>query len=112
MYPKSAELSGVSATKGTRYSATFAATPLVQVYEELACGFFSNGFTREVAPNPWVPFLDDPEIFMPCLRDPQKLQIRAQSSHEVQELANAKGIPTLVSHAKPGACRLLRSKLT
>jgi hypothetical protein len=71
-------------------------------YYQTAYGFFSNGFTGKVAPEPWRPFLDDPEIFMPCLRDPQKLQIRAGSMSEVKELAKAKNIPTLVTNAATG----------
>jgi hypothetical protein len=39
---------------------------------------------------------------MPCLRDPEKLQIRARSMHEVRELSKAKGIPTLITNAKTG----------
>jgi hypothetical protein len=80
----------------------FASTPLASAYQEQAYGFFSNGFTREATPKPWATFLDDPEVFMPCLRDPQKLQIRARSMVEVRELAEAKNIPTLVKHASTG----------
>jgi hypothetical protein len=81
----------------------FAITPLASAYQNQAYGFFSNGFTRDAAPDPWSPFLDDPEVFMPCLRDSQKLQIRARSMAEVQELAKAKSIPTLVTHASTGS---------
>jgi hypothetical protein len=81
---------------------TFASVILANVYGEQACGFFSNGFTREAAPEPWTPFLDDPEVFVPCLRDPKKLQIRARSMTEVLELSKTKGIPTLVTNAKTG----------
>jgi hypothetical protein len=50
----------------------FAGIMLSDVYAGQACGYFSNGFTKETAPDTWIPFLDDPEVFMPCLRDPQK----------------------------------------
>jgi hypothetical protein len=80
----------------------FAMTPLVGAYQDQAYGFFSNGFTREVTPEPWTPFLDDPEVFMPCLRNPQKLQIRARSMAEVRELAETKKIPTLLTHVSVG----------
>jgi hypothetical protein len=65
-------------------------------------GYFSNGFSREEAPDSWRSFLDDAEVFMPCLRDPQKLQIRARSIGEVQKLADTKSIPTLAELAKVG----------
>lgn len=82
--------------------ATFMVTTLEDAYGEQACGFFSNGFTKEVAPNEWAPFLDDPEVFIPSLRDPEKLQIRARSMHEIRELSKAKGIPSLITNAKTG----------
>lgn len=69
---------------------------------EHSYGYFSKGFTREQAAAPWVAFLDDPDIFMPCLRDRQKLQIRARSLAEVRELAAKKDVPTLVTHAATG----------
>ena len=28
----------------------------------------------------WIPFLEDADVFMPCLRDPQKLQIEARQA--------------------------------
>jgi hypothetical protein len=76
-------------------------------------GFFTNGFTREGTdaahrlPNPiaepgWVPFLADSDIFIPCVRNSEKLQINARSLSGVQELAHAKNIPTLVTHQDTG----------
>jgi hypothetical protein len=81
---------------------TFQPVPLGEAYYELAYGYFSNGFAKGAAPEAWVPFLDDPDVFMPCLRDPQKLQLRARSMTEVQELAETKNIPTLVTNATTG----------
>jgi hypothetical protein len=69
---------------------------------ENAYGYFSKGFSPDQAPEPWVNFLDDPGIFMPCLRDPQKLQIKARSLTEVREVAAEKDLPTLVTHATVG----------
>lgn len=80
----------------------FAMLSLAGAYQDQAHGFFSNGFSREAAPTPWESFLDDPEVFMPCLRNPQNLQIRARSMADVRELAKAKNIPTLVTHASTG----------
>jgi hypothetical protein len=37
-----------------------------------------------------------------CLRGPSKLQIKARSIAEVDELAKAKSIPALVTHASTG----------
>lgn len=75
---------------------------LEDAFYESAFGYFANGFTKEAAPSPWGEFLDDPEVFMPCLRDSGRLQIRARSLSEVAELGHAKGIPTLVTHAATG----------
>lgn len=79
--------------------AFFQAITLEQAYGEQACGFFSMGFSRESAPDSWRPFLDDPEVFMPCLRDPRKLQIRARSMLEIRKLAKAKNLPELAQKA-------------
>jgi hypothetical protein len=79
-------------------------------------GFFVNGFTREGEdaahrlPNPvaepgWVPFLGDPQIFIPCIRNPEKLQINARSLFDVQQLASARELPTLVTHQDTGRMR-------
>jgi hypothetical protein len=76
-------------------------------------GFFTNGFVPEGTdaahglPNPiaepgWVPFLADPDIFIPCVRNSEKLQINARSLSDVQQLAHAKNIPTLVTHQDTG----------
>ena len=88
---------------------TFMMAALADAYAEQACGFFSNGFSKEIVHESWTPFLDDPEVFMPCIRDPEKLQIRARSMVEVGELAEAKGIPTLVTYAATG--RMLSAEI-
>jgi hypothetical protein len=75
---------------------------LEKSFYESAFGYFANGFTREVAALPWQDRLDDPEIFMPCLRDSSKLQIRARSISEVEELGEKKNLPSLVTHAATG----------
>lgn len=77
---------------------------LEMTFHNSAYGFFVSGFTREGAiaaerlPNPvahvdWMPFLDDSDIFMPCIRNSEKLQIKARSLSDVQELADEKNIP-------------------
>lgn len=83
-------------------SISLGSTKLEQAFYNSAFGYFANGFTPEVAAAPWTPFLDDPEVFMTCLRDPQKLQIKARSLSEVNELAEVKNISTLVTHAATG----------
>jgi hypothetical protein len=77
-------------------------TMLGQAFYNEAYGFFVKGFLRKEAAAPWTSFLDDNEVFMPCLRDSQKLQIKARSLSDVQELAEAKKIPTLLTHIDLG----------
>jgi hypothetical protein len=100
--PESSSDFGYMQYTGVGSIVPFQPVTIEAAYYQTAYGFFSNGFTGEVAPEPWRPFLDDPEIFMPCLRDPQKLQIRARSMAEVEELAKAKNIPALVTNAATG----------
>lgn len=80
----------------------YAGVTLEAAFYEQAYGYFMNGFTRENAAATWTPFLNDPEVFIPCLRDPQKLQIKARSLSELRELASVKSIPTLQTHAATG----------
>lgn len=87
---------------GVGSMATLQSVQLGEAYYNQAYGFFSAGFTRETASEAWKPFLGDPDIFMPCLRDSQKLQIKARSMTEVRELAEAKNIPELVAYASTG----------
>lgn len=83
-------------------SPSFGSMMLGQAYYIQAYGFFVKGFTREEAPEPWVPFLDDPEVFMPGLRDPSKLQINARSQSDLAQLSDAKQILTLLTHKDLG----------
>lgn len=62
------------------------------VFSEVARSFFTTGFTADKVPENISRYLDDPEVFVPCIRDQQKLQINAQSRERVIELAAAKGI--------------------
>ena len=78
-------------------SVNTASTMLAEVFYYQAYGFFVKGFERETAPEAWIPALSDPDIFIPCLRDPRKLQIKARSRAELVEIALAKDFPSLVS---------------
>ena len=75
---------------------------LEAAFTESACGYFSNGFTENVAAAPWLSHLSDPDIFIPCIRNPAKMQIRARSQSEITELAKEKDLPALVTHAATG----------
>jgi hypothetical protein len=83
-------------------SLSVASITLEGAFYNQAYGYFMNGFTRDQAAAPWQPFLEDSEIFIPCLRNVEKLQIKARSYAEVQELADSKGIPTLMTHVDLG----------
>jgi hypothetical protein len=100
--PENAADFGYMEYTGVGSVAAFQPVRLGEAYYEQAYGYFSKGFTRETASEPWKPFLDDPDIFMPCLRDPQKLQIKARSMTEVRDLAKAKNIPELATYASTG----------
>ncbi len=90
-------------------SISIASITLDMAFYESAFGYFSNGFLRgveglplAVTPSPWVAHIDDPEIFMPCLRDPSKLQLRARSTGDVAELARKNSLPDLVTYQATG----------
>ena len=69
---------------------------------EHACGFFTKGFTREQVDPSLLQYLDDPDIFMTCLRDQRKLQIKARSLPELRGIAASKDAPALITHAATG----------
>jgi hypothetical protein len=102
------ELPEISADFGyMQYTGVGSAVPFQTVtlegaFYNQAYGFFSYGFHAGQEPQQWTPFLDDPEVFMPSLRSPHRLQIRARSMTEVRALAKAKNIPTLVTYASNG----------
>jgi hypothetical protein len=83
-------------------SISLGSTILSENFYIQAYGYFVKGFKREEAAMPWTPFLGDPEIFIPCIRDCCKLQINARSLSEVEELAAANHVPTLVTHRDLG----------
>jgi hypothetical protein len=56
-------------------------------------GFYSKGFAiDDSVPDELRRLADDRELFIPCLRDSDKLQINAVSSREVADLAGRKAI--------------------
>jgi hypothetical protein len=69
---------------------------------ENAFGYFCSGFTREDAPEAWARFIGDRKVFIPCLRDQNKLQINARAMIDVRELSDKAEVPTLVPHAAIG----------
>jgi hypothetical protein len=76
---------------GAGYISAFS-LELGAAFAEIARGFFTTGFTADKVPDDLRPYLADPEIFVPCLRDPQKLQVNAPTRQGVIDLAAAKGI--------------------
>lgn len=83
-------------------SVNITTTVLEEALYAQAYGFLVKGFARQAAAVPWTPFLDDSDVFIPCLREPGNLQIKARSRSELQELASAKDIPTLLPHGDLG----------
>ena len=79
-----------------------AGTSLEWTFSVQECGYFSHGFTEDVAASPWLPHLSDSDIFIPCIRNPAKKQINARSQSEIEDLAEKKHLPTLVPHAATG----------
>jgi hypothetical protein len=75
---------------------------LGDAFYQSGSGYFTKGFRREEVPTPLIPFLDDSEVFIPCLRDPERLQINARESSEVNALSVAKNIPELVEYEDHG----------
>jgi len=73
---------------------TFSSFDVEDAFAEAARGFFTEGFTSEQVPDDLREFLDDPEIFMPCLRDGDKIQVNGRSVAEISELEIKKGLPT------------------
>lgn len=67
-----------------------------------AYGFFMRGFTRKQAASAWRQYLDDPNIFMTCLRDHQKLQIKARSLAELHKIAASKDATALITNSATG----------
>jgi hypothetical protein len=71
-------------------------------------GFYTKGFAIDDGiPDDLSRLVADRELFIPCLRDPDKLQINAVSSREVAELAGRKSIEAdlLESFANVGVMR-------
>jgi hypothetical protein len=55
-------------------------------FADAALGFFTRGFTAEDVPDDLREFLNDSDVFIPCLRDPTKIQINARASAEIDEM--------------------------
>jgi hypothetical protein len=80
---------------------TFAPTPLESAYQDQAYGFFRTDLLERQLRNLGLHSSTSRSIYAMPPRSP-KLQIRARSMTEVQELAKAKNIPTPVTHASTG----------
>jgi hypothetical protein len=65
---------------------------LRSAFREAARGFFTTGFTGDEVPEELRQYLGDSDIFVPCLRDKDKLQVNSPSVDGVRQLAIAKGI--------------------
>lgn len=66
-------------------------TVLLDVYP----GVFSSGFTAEEVPEDLRPHLGDPRLFVPCLRDPDRVQVSAIDDTVVLAKAASAGVPEL-----------------
>ena len=69
---------------------------LVNVLYDDFFGLFTPGFSRENARASYRDFLDDPEVFIACRRDPQKLQVNTISRSGAHEIFKAKGLYSLL----------------
>jgi hypothetical protein len=56
-------------------------------------GIFSKGFTLEEIPDELKQFASRVDVFTPCLRDPDKLQVNAVSDSVIERIAETAGIP-------------------
>jgi hypothetical protein len=63
------------------------------VFEEAARGFFTKGFTIDQVPDNLHEFLSDPEVFISCLRDGDRIQVNCRSLAEISDLEMKKGMP-------------------
>jgi hypothetical protein len=68
-------------------------TPLLgMAFEGNMRGFYTIGFNRDDIPEVLGSLKDDPDVFVPSLRDPDKLQINAVSERTVAELQDRKSV--------------------
>ena len=59
-----------------------------------ASGFFTKGFTEDQIDDDLRQFLSDQDIFIPCIRDPMKWQVKVTSQQDIETISMAKGIPS------------------
>lgn len=57
---------------------SFAQTDFAEVWLRAYGGLFSNGFTEDSIPAELLHLRGDGDMFIPCLRDPSKLQVKVQ----------------------------------
>jgi hypothetical protein len=62
------------------------------VFSEVARGFFTKGFFADQVPDDLRQHLSNSDIFVPCLRDPDKLQVNSPSAQGIRDLACAKNV--------------------
>jgi hypothetical protein len=56
-----------------------------------------KGLTQDELAKEWISrFLDDSDVFIPCLRDPAKVQINVRAMAAVNALASSKNIPAQI----------------
>lgn len=65
---------------------------LGKVFTDVSRGYFTKGFTADKIPDNIRRYLNDPDVFVPCIRDPQKLQVSASSFDDIWKLAAARNI--------------------
>lgn len=77
-------------------SLSISSAPLGMLLSSNLRGFYCTGFTAEDIPDVIRAFTDDKEVFIPCLRDPEKLQVNAASTKVVNDLQKRKAITSNV----------------
>jgi hypothetical protein len=63
-----------------------------EVFTASASGFFTKGFTGDQIDDDLRQFLGDQDIFIPCIRDPMKWQVKVTSQADAGLIATARDI--------------------
>jgi hypothetical protein len=74
---------------------------LEKLFWNSCCGYFSKGFSADQILPEARRFIDDRSVIVPCIRDPQKLQMNAISLDQVKKLQEVKGIQVAPGRAGP-----------
>ena len=77
---------------GAGWLSSISSLPLGAAVLSGGSGFFTKGFDVKDVPDALRDFIDDPDVFTTCLRDPDRIQVHAISTSEARELEVSKGI--------------------